>query len=185
MAGKHDVEYWDTCVFLAYLKEEQHRAGEYEEIESQIRRFEMGGLVLATSTITITEMYQASRFTSQQQSLLDGWFKRSNFYFVDANQSVCKLASDIRSDFKENSESLGFKGAYPTTPDAIQVASAIALKQVYSGVINLITLDSNTKPSAKELALTDMAVEIKKKYGVNICRPLVPSIFIESTLEEA
>ncbi|SFI30939.1 PIN domain-containing protein [Nitrosomonas sp. Nm34] len=171
MSGNLSGEYWDTCVFLAYINREVHRNGEAEEIDNRVRLFENGSLNLFTSTITITELYEAGRFDEPNRKTLNNIFHRTNFQFIEANRQVCNLASDIRSYFKLNP----VKGKYPTTPDAIQVASAIAVKKHGVDGLNLITLDSNNK--AKELAFIDMAPYIKQAYGVNITRPDPPGLF--------
>jgi predicted nucleic acid-binding protein len=172
MSGKSTHEYWDTCIFLAHLQNEEHRNGEAEEIASQIKRFEMGALNLYTSSITITELIEAARLTEEQVKQLRGFFRRSNFQFIDANESICSLASEIRSYFKQNP----IAGLYPSTPDAIQVASAVALRRQLNEDLKLITLDSNNKPNKKELAMIEMAPYVAAKYGVIITRPEVPAL---------
>jgi hypothetical protein len=177
MSGKLAYEYWDSCVFLAFLQNEQHRPGEAEEIASQIRRFEMGALNLFTSAITITELTEAARLNNEQQQKLVGFFSRSNFQLIDANEPVCRLASEIRSYFKINS----VQGFHPTTPDAIQVASAVAARKYLSDDIRMVTLDSNNKPKSKELSMIAMAPYIKATYGVDISRPDLPALFAQTS----
>ncbi len=129
MSGNSYKEYWDTCVFLAYIRKEDHRPGEIEEIESKIKQFQEGTLYLFTSTITITEIFEAARLDEQERKIFSGIFKRTNFQFIDANRNICELASEIRSHFKLNPP---IKTLFPTAPDAIQVASAIALRKLHT-----------------------------------------------------
>jgi len=172
MSGNTNREYWDTCVFLAYIRKEKHRIGEFEEIESRVKLFEQGAISLFTSAITITEIYEAARFNDHERNIFSGICKRTNFQFIDANRNICELASEIRSYFKLNPPK---SNLYPTASDAIQVASAIALRKMRKVDLELVTLDSDNKP--KELAFIEMAPYIQSQYGVIITRPTVPPIF--------
>jgi hypothetical protein len=46
-----ELEYWDSCTFLALLKNEQHRPGEQTYLQDQARKFDMGALGLVTSLL--------------------------------------------------------------------------------------------------------------------------------------
>jgi|GEM_PF-5245951 len=49
MSGNRDVIYWDSCVFYALIKAEEHREGELESVRRDQRAFDAGEIVLVTS----------------------------------------------------------------------------------------------------------------------------------------
>lgn len=171
MAGSK-IEYWDSCIFLALLKREtNHEPGELAYLEQQARRFDSGELFLATSTIAITEILAAG-FDEAQNARIKAMYQRSNFVFIDASRRVCELASSIRSYYLKNPakpESTKFWNI--ATPDAIHIASAIALNQRVAQAVNLLTFDYNDKPKTKELGLIGLSGLIANQYPLEILRP--------------
>lgn len=165
-----ELEYWDSCVFMALLKNEQHLPGEQTYLQNQARKFDMGALAIVTSTIAITEIFEA-RLTDEQIAQLRGMYTRSNFQFIDATTQICQVASFIRSYYKKNPIKDGSAELYPSTPDAIHIASAIAAQSVSKQEIRLLTFDSKNKPDKKELGLTNISGLVAGKYTLTICRP--------------
>jgi len=165
MSGTRDAIYWDTCIFFALLKKEEHRQGEFDSILKSALAFDAGSLIIVTSAITITEL-MAGKIDQAQKDRFRQMANRSNFMFVDANDAVCSMASEIREYYFANR----IDDLYPTTPDSIHVASAI-LSQASA----LITFDDNNKPKSKELAMSKMVIagKIAEKYPLKICRPEV------------
>jgi predicted nucleic acid-binding protein len=165
MSGIKNTVYWDTCIFFALLKKEQHRTGEYESILKSSIEFDNGSLVIVTSAIAITEL-MAGKIDDDQKNKFRQMTTRSNFLFVDANDAVCNLAAEIREYFYNNR----VDGLYPTTPDSIHVASAILTK-----VSSLVTFDDNNKPKQQELAMRKMLKDgrVMGKYPLIIRRPSV------------
>jgi len=163
MAGKHQRIYWDTCIFYALLKEEKHRAGEPEVIAEQARKFDAGTIQIVTSVITRAEVLQgklsgpdAQRFTRMMQ--------RSNFLLVDVNHAVADLAAKMRSDYE--TYTADGKKMLLSTPDAIHIASAAAYH-----ISDFFTLDRRDKRRKNELAMTSVAPQVRKDYGVHIATP--------------
>lgn len=171
-----EFEYWDSCVFLAYLQREVHRPGEMEYINAQAEKFDIGAVGIVTSAIALTEVYE-SRLTPEQTSQLRSMYSRSNFQFIDATADVCRLSSEIRGYYRANYTNAAGESLYPSTPDAIHVASALAaragLKQ--ASPLKLITFDSRDKPKEKCMAMTNMSANglVANKYPLIICRPPV------------
>jgi hypothetical protein len=66
MTGKTDEIYWDSSIFFAWLKGEQHKPGELEEIRRQARAFDAGNLDIYTSSITMIEICDAKLTPSQR-----------------------------------------------------------------------------------------------------------------------
>ncbi|MGB6053645.1 MAG: PIN domain-containing protein [Burkholderiaceae bacterium] len=165
MSGTKDTVYWDTCIFFALLKKEQHKQGEYESILKSSIAFDNGNLVIVTSAITITEL-MAGKIDQEQKVRFRKMMTRSNFLVVDANDTVCNLASEIREYFYNNR----VDELFPTTPDAIHVASAILTQ-----VSTMVSFDQNNKRGQKELAMNKMLIDgkVMGKYPLNIRRPAV------------
>lgn len=170
MAGI-DIEYWDSCVFLALLKRESHRLGEPEYLQEQARKFDIGTLGIVTSSIALTEILESS-LTAEQSAALKQMFVRSNFQFIDANFKVCELASEIRNYYRDNPiRPENLKKIFPSTPDAIHVASALTAQTMLKHPIKLLTFDSEDKPIKNEMALTKMDGLVANKYRLRIGRP--------------
>jgi hypothetical protein len=165
-----ELEYWDSCTFLALLKNETHRNGEQEYLQSQARKFDMGALGLVTSAIAVAEIFE-SRLNKEQADRFRSMYTRSNFQFIDANFQICSVASEIRGYYKNNPIKDGGKELYPSAPDAIHVASAIAAQSFSKLPILLITFDSDNKPEKKEIGLTKISGSVAGKYQLTICRP--------------
>lgn len=167
-----ETEYWDTCVFLALIKGEPLRQGEETYLEMQARKFDMGQLNLVTSAITITEIL-ASKLTEEQHEKLRDFSTRSNFQYIDANPGICTLASEIRNYYSENPpiRPAGSKTLKLPTPDAIHVASAIAVQASVKRPVKLLTFDCKDKPSRNEMALDSLDGMVANKYHLRIGRP--------------
>ncbi|WP_081610785.1 PIN domain-containing protein [Cupriavidus neocaledonicus] len=180
MAGI-EIEYWDTCIFLAFIKGEEHRPGELDYIKSHASQFDLGLCGIVTSAITITEVLEA-KLTADQINRFYNLQRKSNFTFIDASPQVCKVASEIRSYYFANPMRSDGKIVYPSTPDAIHVASAIAAKSASKQGVRLITLDAKDKPKKGEIALTAMNGLVADKYPLTICRPPVKGQQVELTL---
>jgi hypothetical protein len=91
--------------------------------------------------------------------------KRSNFTWIDVSPPVSDLATELRNQFAEYKDDGSFARVW-TTPDAIHIASAIAI-----GADTLLTLDSEGNSRQKELAMTSHADAIHAMHGVSIRRP--------------
>lgn len=165
-----ELEYWDSCTFLALLKNEPHRPGEPTYLQNQARRFDMGALGLVTSAIAVAEIFE-SRLTTEQSDRFRSMYTRSNFQFIDATFQICNVASEIRGYYKNNPIKDDGKELYPSAPDAIHVASAIAAQSFSKHSILLITFDSENKPAKNEIGLTKISGNVAGKYQLTICRP--------------
>ncbi|MCB2263066.1 MAG: PIN domain-containing protein [Candidatus Thiosymbion ectosymbiont of Robbea hypermnestra] len=162
MSGNRDIIYWDSCVFYALIKAEDHRDGELEGIRQTQRSFDAGEIVLITSAITLVEVLPF-KLTDGQRLLFEGISKRSNFSWVDASPPVAKLAVELRNKYIKPR---GDKEVWLSTPDAIHIASAIAHKSD-----RMITLDGNDKPSRQELGILKIAEDLKRDYDLIVSRP--------------
>lgn len=166
MTGKTDETYWDSSIFFAWLKGEQHKVGELDEIQRQVRAFDGGNLDIYTSSITMIEICDAKLDPSQRASF-DGMTRRSNFVWIEPTHQICALASQLRAEFAELKPDGTFKKVW-MVPDAIHLASAVSM-----GLKSLITLDS--EGNKKTLAMTAKSQDIKNRYQLEVSRPRSPA----------
>lgn len=115
MAGNDPLYYWDTCLFLAWLKDEPRSSGEMDGVREVIERSKRRDCRLMTSVLTTVEILQA-KIPAGVDTLLSGLVKRMLRVGVDTK--VAQLAHDIRNQYAKEGRSL-------KTPDAIHLASAI------------------------------------------------------------
>ena len=118
MNGK--LIYWDSCVFLAYFKNEPRPAGEMEGLLDLAQEVDAGKKTLVTSVITRMEILR-STLTAEQNRKYDLLFKRRNFQEMPIDKRVVALAHDLRDFYKKAADRL----PTPATPDSIHLATAI------------------------------------------------------------
>ena len=159
-------------MFLALLKREQHRPGELDYVLTQSQKFDIGAIGITTSAIALTEVFEA-RLEPEQMSQLRSMYSRSNFQFIDANTEICKVASEIKSFYRLNYKNSNDVPLFPSTQDAIHVASAIAAQRGLKQTLKLLTFDSDNKAKQNSLAMTKMSGMVANKYQLTICRPPV------------
>ena len=133
--------YWDSCIFLAWLKDEDGAPSDKEGQAFIARLLDEGRLRLVTSTIARVEVL-ASTLTPRKEKLFVSFLRSEKVILRAPDLPVVALASKIRDHYyKENRDKE--KGSRRTvcTPDAIHLATAIA-----SGVPLFHTFDrKNTR----------------------------------------
>lgn len=135
--GKKKI-YWDTCIFLAWLKEEKNEIGVMEGIEEVVRKIHNNEIILITSQITYIEVLQ-SRLDSDAQKKWKDIFNRRNYQMGDVTPKVGEKSHFIRDYYDQ-------KGIKLSTQDSIQLATAI----IY-GADEFHTLDGSGKPRNGDL----------------------------------
>lgn len=116
MAGvSQPVYYWDTCIFLAWLKDEERRTGEMDGVRDIIQRMKRRDVKLMTSVLTIIEVLE-TKIPVGIDSAFKDLLKRMSRQGVDIR--VASLASDLRNHYAKNGRSLH-------VPDAVHLATAI------------------------------------------------------------
>jgi hypothetical protein len=167
MAGR-SILYWDSCAFLALLKkEQQHGPDELPALEHMASDFDQGLIYLASSTITILEVLSAN-VDDEKRAVFEGVLQRSNFVLVEANESVMRDAARVRKYYHHAVCDGEGKPLIVSSPDAIHVASAIAIEAE-----ELITLDCKNKPKQREMGLIQLGAKgkILGTYAISIKTP--------------
>lgn len=120
MAGDSPVYYWDTCLFLAWLKDEQRPAGEMDGVRETIERHKRREVKIVTSTVTLVEVLQ-SKYPAGVVGLFNDLLKRATRVSVDIK--VAAMAHDIRDYYSSRPGEFDRKTL--STPDAVHLATAI------------------------------------------------------------
>ena len=158
MAGSNPLYYWDTCLFLAWLKDEQRKTGEMDGVREVISRQRRREIRIATSVITQIEVLQ-SKIPAGIGPLFTDLLKR--LIRVSVDSKVAALAHDIRDFYIKRASEHG--GRTLSTPDAIHLASAILYR-----VDAFHTFDE--KGNAKNLGLIPLSDNVAG-HRLMICKP--------------
>lgn len=135
-AGKQII-YWDTAVWLAWLLgETQWPDTVIAGIQDVVQHLEQERLLLFTSSITRSEIYQG-KLSPQQKNNWASIMRRSDVREVAADSRINDRSSAIREYHQS-------RGTKIQTPDAIHLATAVLYKadefQTMDG------LDNKAKP---------------------------------------
>lgn len=122
--------YWDTCVFTAYLNDERSQHGKIiDHIRQFIEEAEAGKCKLYCSTVSIAEITSSTLggvgFSSFDEFLSD---LRGAVTPIDPSPIIMGVASHLRSQRYEKSPN---GNRILSTPDAIHLASAISLRDIF------------------------------------------------------
>jgi len=119
MAGSNPLYYWDTCLFLAWLKDENRNSGEMAGVREVIDRHRKRDVRLMTSVLTSVEVL-SGKIPAGMDTLFSGLLKRLTRVSMDTK--IAALAHDLRNHYAING------GAKLKTPDAIHLATAILFR---------------------------------------------------------
>jgi len=114
MKSGKPVIYWDTCVFIAWLKDEQNKwpSAIWQGIQDVADLVQIGQAILVTSTLIRTEIFLGT-LTPEEKQKFQGILRRKNVQEVAPHMRITDRASTIREKHKIK------------TPDAIHLATAI------------------------------------------------------------
>lgn len=137
-SGKRLI-YWDSSVFLAWLKNEKREPGVMEGIEDVVQAVNAGKVNLCTSVVTQTEIFE-SRLSDDAREKFRAVFQRRNVVMINVDQKIATLASQIRDYYNQRSIDI-------RVPDSTHLATAILYK-----ADELQTLDgSGSRPRPSDL----------------------------------
>ena len=118
MPGANPLYYWDTCMFLAWLKDEQRRSGEMDGVREIVERSKRRDCRIMTSVITTVEVLQA-KIPAGVDTFFNGLMRRVSRVGVDTK--VALMAHEIRNHY-------ALAGKNMKTPDALHLATAVLHK---------------------------------------------------------
>lgn len=146
--------YWDTCVFTAYLNNEVAAYGNYiSHIEQYLEEALVGKYKIYCSSISLAEITKGN-LTQANYGRFEEFLEDYSAAVVQITPDpiIMSLAGDLRSLQYEKS---GGKRKL-LTPDAIHIASAISLRDVYKvPIAALHTFDDGKSkgPEGKSLPI--------------------------------
>jgi predicted nucleic acid-binding protein len=158
MSGSNPLYYWDTCLFLAWLQDENRKSGEMDGVREIVDRSKRREVRLMTSTITSVEVLTA-KIPTGFDTLFVALLKRVNRVSVDIK--VAGIAHDLRNYYLTRPQE--FTGKTLSMPDAIHLASAILYR-----ADEFHTFDG--AGSAKSLGLLPLSGNLAG-HGLKICKP--------------
>jgi predicted nucleic acid-binding protein len=154
MLGSNPLYYWDTCLFLAWLKDEERKTGEMDGVREIIERAKRREVKLMTSVLTSVEVLSA-RIPAGLETLFAGLMRRINRQGMDTK--VASLAHDLRNFYAQKG------GKTLSTPDAIHLATAILYR-----ADEFHTFDNEN--SNKSLGLIPLSGDVGG-HKLIICKP--------------
>ena len=107
-------EYWDTCVFLAYLQNKPEEQQNVDVVSASLRRAEDGDTFIVVSTFVLVELRPLHRYNADHAEVLWNLFHTSRPYLkmVGLSPRIAELAATIGSEHQLKSA------------DAVHVATA-------------------------------------------------------------
>lgn len=158
----HDkVIYWDSSIFIAWLKNEQRPPGEMDGVLECVYHVKSKKVKLITSTLTRTEVFEAN-LTNEVREMYSKLLSRRNVQLIDADLRVTELARKLREYYKDQSKIDGLPTL--TTADAIHLATAVHFK-----VDEFHTFDDGKKGGRSLLSLNGNVAG----YQLTILKPPV------------
>lgn len=154
MAGASTLFYWDTCLFLAWLNDEDRKSGEMDGVREVIARHRRREVRLCTSVLTQVEVLQ-SKIPAGLDPLFLDLMKRITRISFDTK--IATIAHGIRDHYAKAG------GKLLTTPDAIHIATAIHYR-----VDEFHTFDNNG--GTKTLGLLPLSGDVAG-HRLKICKP--------------
>jgi Predicted nucleic acid-binding protein, contains PIN domain len=150
MAGNNPIYYWDTCIFLAWIRNETTRKpGELEGIHDCLEQLKKRQISLMTSVLTYTEI-TSLKIPAGVETLFDEVMQRPNCAKIGVDMRVAKLARDLRNYYLAKPDE--FQGKTLTAPDAIHLATAILYR-----ASEFHTFDGNNNNKYQSLGLLPLS----------------------------
>lgn len=92
--------YWDSCIFLSWLKNETLPSGVMEGILGVVEAVRKGNAVLLTSVVTEQEVLQCKMSPTAEEMFQD-FLKRRSIQVISLDRRISKLTRDIRNYYQE------------------------------------------------------------------------------------
>jgi len=162
MKAGRPTYYWDTCVFLAWIKDEERPNREMEGVNNIAEQVFRKSAILVTSTLIKVEILRCTLDKTGIERF-DNLFKLRNLQQISQDPRVINLSNEIREYYQRQREIDGVKTV--STPDAIHLASAI----LYD-VTEFHTFDEKRKRGRALLSLNSNVAG----YPLKICKPPLP-----------
>jgi predicted nucleic acid-binding protein len=152
MAGGKPTIYWDTCIWLAWIKNENRDPNDMAGVQEQIDRFENGEISIATCVVTLCEMLDLkTKLSAVNYKKLQQTFYRRDLIRIAVDIRVAEITRELRDFYYAQH----LRDGFPTLElgDAIHLAAAI-----HYGVTEFATFDErdSKKPSKPRRGLLSL-----------------------------
>jgi len=163
MAGNNPIYYWDTCIFLAWLKNETTRkSGEMEGIHDCLERLKKRQINIMTSVITYTEI-TSLKVPAGVDTMLEEVLQRPNCAKIGVDMRVAKLARDLRNYYLEKPDK--YSGKTLNVPDSLHLATAILYRAQ-----EFHTFDETNNSKYQTIGLLQLNGDVGG-HKLTICKP--------------
>lgn len=150
MSGEKKIVYFDSCIFITWLKNEKRPdPTDMQAVQDIIEKVQKREITIITSTITQTEI-AACKVGKGALTTFDDLLKRKNLQRISVDIKIAKIARELRDYYQSEAYTLGADGKRIgsktfTTADAIHIATAIINKAeaLYTFDDFLISLSGN------------------------------------------
>jgi len=156
-----DIIYWDSCIFIAWLKDEKRPGNEMDGVYECVEDVEKGKIRLITSVMTRTEVLEAN-LTDEVRNKYVNLLKRRNVQSIDQDLRVADLSRKIREYYNEQKKIDGLPGI--SSPDAIHLATAVHYRATA-----FYTFDDGKKGSRGLLSLDGNVAG----FPLAVCKPRI------------
>ncbi len=168
MSGNKQIFYWDSNIYLAWLRNEQTYAEHLPYIQRIIEANFAGENTIITSTITLIEVLE-SQLNDDQKKRFRKAFNQYHHLLLDVTDPIARQARKFR-EFYSSAED----GRRLLVPDAIHLATAHVYK-----VTEVHTFDDGRKKGYDENHEKVKTVSLLSMNGnvalqnIKICKPFI------------
>src|SRR5438105_3222795 len=124
MRNNKPLFYWDSCIWLAWLKNEKRQPGEIDGILDVVDKVDRNQVTLIVSQQVDLEILEA-KWPNDAAKIWDEIFKRRNVKKVPVTWSIISLGQQIRNFYQGKIERGEAIGKTVSSMDAVHLATAI------------------------------------------------------------
>jgi len=165
--SKNLLYYWDTSIFLAWLKNEKRNPGEMEGLEELATQIHNNEARMITSVVTKSEILK-STLSNEAVHKLEGVLRRRNVQVIMTDDRIWDLTTELRDYYQQRKDQ--DKLPTLTTPDAVHLATAIIYK-----ADTFYTFDEKDERSRRR-ALIPLSGQVAGKYNLVISKPMISQL---------
>lgn len=126
MTGKAPVRsYWDSCVFLAWIKGEP---GRFDQVDTLIENAAAGQLEIITSVLSITEVALAAPARDPGATASDALKKIDGLWVPPSPVTLAEFHQLVAMDARDLMRQAAIDGRSLRPPDAIHLSTAARVR---------------------------------------------------------